>query len=90
MYTGSQTSVGQGMLLLLSYSMGLAVPFLLAALAVEKFIDWFKSYQRFMPLTTKIAGGVMVGVGLLLISGYFAILASWLQGLTPEFLRSKL
>lgn len=90
LYTGSQTSVGQGMLLLLSYSMGLAVPFLLAALAVEKFIDWFKSYQRFMPLTTKIAGGVMVGVGLLLISGYFAILASWLQGLTPEFLRSKL
>ncbi len=90
LYTGSQTSVGQGLLLLLSYSMGLAVPFLLAALAVEKFIGWFKSYQRFMPLTTKIAGGVMVGVGLLLISGYFAILASWLQGLTPEFLRSRL
>ena len=90
LYTGSQTSVGQGMLLLLAYSMGLAVPFLVAALAVEKFIDWFKSYQRFMPLTTKIAGGVMVGVGLLLVSGYFAILANWLQGLTPEFLRSKL
>ncbi|MFQ5704105.1 MAG: cytochrome c biogenesis CcdA family protein [Gemmatimonadales bacterium] len=90
LYTGTQASLGSGLVLLLSYSMGLAIPFLVAALAVEKFIDWFKRYRRFIPLTTKIAGGMLVGVGLLLVTGYFAILASWLQGLTPEFLRSKL
>jgi cytochrome c-type biogenesis protein len=90
-YTSVQTTnFAQGMLLLLSYSLGLAIPFLVAALAVEKFIEWFKRYRRFMPLITRIAGTIMVAVGLLLVTGYFTILANWLQGLTPEFLRSRL
>jgi len=90
-YTSAQTTnLTQGMLLLLAYSLGLAIPFLLAALAVEKFIDWFKEYRRFIPLTTRIAGGIMLAVGLLLVTGYFTIMANWLQGLTPEFLRSRL
>jgi cytochrome c-type biogenesis protein len=90
-YTSSQTTdLTQGMLLLFAYSLGLAIPFLVAALAVAKFIDWFKKYRRFMPFVTKLAGGILVGVGLLLVTGYFSILANWLQGLTPEFLRSKI
>jgi cytochrome c-type biogenesis protein len=90
-YTSSQTTdLTQGMFLLFAYSLGLAIPFLVAALAVAKFIDWFKKYRRFMPFVTKLAGGVLVGVGLLLITGYFSILANWLQGLTPEFLRSRI
>ena len=90
-YTSAQTTdLTQGLELLLAYSLGLAIPFLLAALAVEKFIDWFKKYRRFIPFTTKIAGGIMVAVGLLLLTGYFTIMATWLQGLTPEFLRSRL
>lgn len=90
LFTSSQADVALGVFLLLAYSLGLAVPFLLAALAVERFIDWFKRYRRFMPLATRLAGGMLVAVGLLLASGYFSLLASWLQGLTPEFLRSRL
>ena len=90
-YTSVQTTnLTQGMLLLLTYSLGLALPFLMAALAVERFIGWFKRYRRFMPLTTRIAGGIMVAVGVLLVTGCFTIMANWLQQLTPEFLRSRL
>jgi len=90
-YTGTQTTnLAQGMLLLLTYSLGLAIPFVIAALAVEKFIDWFKKFRRFIPLTTRLAGGVLLTVGLLLVTGYFTILANWLQGLTPDFLRSRI
>jgi cytochrome c-type biogenesis protein len=90
-YTGAQTTnLAQGLLLLLAYSLGLAIPFLVAALAVERFIGWFKKFRRFIPLTTKIAGGILITVGLLLAIGYFTLLANWLQGLTPEFLRSRL
>jgi len=90
-YTSAQTTdLTQGMFLLFTYSLGLAIPFLIAALAVEKFIGWFKKYRRFMPLTTKLAGGILVGVGLLLATGYFSIMANWLQHLTPEFLRSMI
>ncbi len=89
-YTGLRSSLGEGIVLLLFYSLGLAVPFLLAAVAVEKFIDWFKSFRKYIALTTKIAGGILVVVGLMLATGYFSLLAAWLQGLTPEFLRSRL
>ena len=85
-----EASLLRGTLLLFVYSMGLAVPFLLAAVAVERFIGWFKKFRAYIPLTTKVAGGILIFVGLLLVSGYFSVLAGWLQGLTPEFLRSRL
>lgn len=89
-YSSSQASVTQGIVLLLVYSLGLAVPFLLAAYAVERFIEWFKRFRRYMLLTQRLAGGVMVLVGLLLATGYFSLLSGWLQGLTPDFLKSLL
>lgn len=82
--------LGRGLGLLFAYSMGLAVPFIVAAIGVDRFSSWFQKYRRYMPLVTKISGGVLVAVGALLVSGYFSILAAWLQGLTPEFLKEKL
>lgn len=85
-----EASLLKGTLLLFVYSMGLAVPFVIAAVAVERFIGWFRRFRQYIPLTTKIAGAILIGVGLLLASGYFSILAGWLQGMTPEFLRSRI
>ncbi len=90
MYTGARSSLDEGLLLLLAYSLGLAVPFLVAAVAVEKFIEWFKKFRQYIPLVTKLSGAVLVFVGVLLMSGYFSLLAAWLQGLTPDFLRQRL
>ncbi len=90
LYTSTQASLRQGIVLLLSYSLGLAVPFLLAAVAVERFVEWFRRYRRFIPLTTRLSGALLVAVGLLVATGYFSLLAGWLQALTPEFLRSRL
>ena len=90
MYTSVKASLGQGLLLLFAYSLGLAIPFLLAALLVERFIEWFKRFRRFIPLTTRIAGGILVVVGGLLMTGYFGVLAGWLQEFTPAFLRDRL
>jgi cytochrome c-type biogenesis protein len=90
LYTSTTADLGQGIVLLLAYSMGLAIPFLITALAVERFIHWFSKYRRLVPLAEKLAGAILVGVGVLLVSGYFSLLAGWLQGLTPEFLRSRL
>jgi cytochrome c-type biogenesis protein len=82
--------VRRGMLLLAFYSAGLALPFLLAALAVESFLHWFQRFRPLLPWVMRISGGMLVLVGLLLISGEFTRLAGWLQGLTPEFLRERL
>jgi cytochrome c-type biogenesis protein len=78
------------MLLLGVYSAGLAVPFLIAAVAVESFLDWFQRFRRFLPWVMRVSGVLLIGVGLLMVTGQFTRLAGWLQGLTPEFIRSQI
>ena len=86
----SSSEVTRGMLLLAVYSAGLALPFLLAAVAVESFLDWFQRFRPFLPWVMRLSGIMLVVVGLLLVTGEFTRLAGWLQGLTPEFLRQQL
>jgi len=86
----TSVDVERGMLLLAVYSAGLAVPFLLAAVAVEWFLRWFQRFRPLLPWVMRISGGLLVLVGVLLMSGEFTRLAGWLQGLTPDFLREQL
>jgi cytochrome c-type biogenesis protein len=86
----SEDSLGRGMLLLGTYSAGLAVPFLVAAWAVEWFLDFFQRFRRYLPWVQRISGIILIVVGLLMATGQFTRMAGWLQGLTPEFLRQWL
>jgi cytochrome c-type biogenesis protein len=86
----TSNDVLRGILLLTVYSAGLAIPFLIAAVAVDSFLDWFQRIRRIIPWVMRISGIMLVLVGVLLVSGEFTRLAGWLQGLTPEFLREQL
>jgi cytochrome c-type biogenesis protein len=86
----TSVDVQRGMLLLAVYSAGLGLPFLLAALAIESFLGWFQRFRPLLPWVMRISGGLLVLVGLLLVTGEFTRLAGWLQGLTPDFLREQL
>jgi cytochrome c-type biogenesis protein len=86
----SQDDLQRGMVLLAWYSAGLAVPFLVTAYAVETFLDLFQRFRKHMVWVQRISGGLLLLVGVLLVSGQFTRLATWLQGLTPEFLRNWL
>ncbi len=83
-------SVTRGMLLLGVYSAGLAVPFLVAAVAVESFLDWFQQFRRFLPWVMRVSGVLLIVVGVLMATGQFTRLAGWLQGLTPAFIRNQI
>ncbi len=83
-------SVSRGMLLLGTYSAGLAVPFLVAAVAVESFLAWFQRFRWFLPWVMRASGALLVFVGVLLVTGEFTRLAGWLQALTPEVIRSRI
>ena len=87
---GTSGDVGRGVGLLAAYSAGLAVPFLIAAVALDAFREWFLRFRRWMPWVQRISGVVLIAVGLLLVTGEFTRLAAWLQGMTPEFLRKLL
>jgi cytochrome c-type biogenesis protein len=87
---GSSGQVSHGMLLLAAYSAGLAVPFLVAAAALDTFRNWFERFRGWMPWVQRASGVLLVAVGVLLLTGEFTRLAGWLQGMTPAFLRDRL
>ena len=82
----TEADLSRGMTLLVAYSAGLAVPFLVAAYAVESFLDWFQRFRRHLGLVQKVSGVLLVVVGLLIATGQFTRLAGYLQKLTPDFL----
>ena len=89
-YAASSADMGRGLWLLLAYSLGLAVPFLFAAVAVERFLDFFGRIKRHMNWITRTSGVLMIAVGILMITNYFTVLAAFLEPYTPEALRSRL
>jgi cytochrome c-type biogenesis protein len=82
--------LSRGLLLLGMYSAGLAVPFLLAAAALDAFLDWFQRFRRYLPWVMRLSGALLVLVGLLMVTGEFTRLAGWLQRFTPEVLREQI
>jgi cytochrome c-type biogenesis protein len=90
LYTSTRADLAQGLALLGAYSLGLAVPFLAAAWALEAFLRWFQRFRRHIGWVEKAAGALLVAMGLLLLTGSFTLVSGWLQHLTPEFLRSRL
>jgi cytochrome c-type biogenesis protein len=77
-------SANQGILLLSAYSMGLAIPFLLTALAINQLFAASKIRRHHH--TIEIASGVlMIVVGVLLFTNRFTIIAQWLTPYLPTF-----
>ncbi|HEX7238972.1 MAG TPA: cytochrome c biogenesis protein CcdA [Longimicrobiaceae bacterium] len=83
-------SVAEGMGLLAVYSAGLAVPFLLSTLLIERFLVGFRRMRRFLPWVSRASGVLLVGMGLLLLTGSFTSLAAFLARWTPDALQARL
>jgi cytochrome c-type biogenesis protein len=83
-------SLGSGMGLLLVYSLGLAIPFLAAALLLDRFLGGMKHFRRWLPWVSRVSGVLLLVLGVLLLTGSFTTLSGILQRWTPEFLVNKL
>jgi cytochrome c-type biogenesis protein len=83
-------SVGQGTALLGVYALGLAVPFVLTAVALDRFLVWFQHFRPYLVWVERVSGALLLVLGVLLVTDRFSLLAGYLQGLTPEFLKSRL
>lgn len=86
----TEADLSKGVLLLTMYSAGLALPFILAALALDRFFNWFQRFRRYLPWVLRVSGILLILVGLLMVTGSFTRLAGWLQQLTPAFLKEQL
>ena len=89
-YTASSADFNRGLALLFAYSLGLAVPFLLAAMMIDRFMELFQRYRGALIWMSRISGALLVAVGLLMLTGSMTVLSAWLQRFTPEALQSRL
>jgi cytochrome c-type biogenesis protein len=73
----AQNSVAKGILLLTIYSLGLAVPFLLTAFGIERFMKFYTGFRRYMHAVEVASGGLLIALGLLLVFGRFTLLSQY-------------
>jgi cytochrome c-type biogenesis protein len=76
----SSTSVFTGVNLLAVYSAGLAIPFILSTIAVEKFILAFKRFRKWLPWVNRTSAALLIAVGIILMTGMLTLLTGSLTG----------
>ena len=79
--------MGQGVLLLAAYSAGLGIPFIASGLAINGFFAAFGRLRRHMRAVEFVAGALLVGVGVLLVTDRLTLLASYFSRLFPSLTR---
>jgi cytochrome c-type biogenesis protein len=75
---GSTESVGRGMALLALYSLGLGIPFMIAAFSVDSFLGFSRKFRRHMLLLEKIMGALLVLTGVMFLTGWMQNVSYWL------------
>jgi cytochrome c-type biogenesis protein len=77
------TSLYDGILLLVVYSCGLAIPFIISALAIDKYLLTYKKLNKYMPWIHRISVALLMVMGVLLLTGYLGIITTSLTGTFP-------
>jgi cytochrome c-type biogenesis protein len=77
MVAAAEDTVFKGIMLLLTYSMGLAIPFFLSSLAMHQFLVIFNRFKKYIRMFEIVTGLFLVLVGVLIFTNYLNILAGY-------------
>ena len=75
-YAATMDTVGKGVMLLIVYSAGLGIPFLLTTVAMKVFFKFFSKIKQYMNLIQKISGAILVLLGILMITGNLTLITA--------------
>ena len=81
----TSTGAARGAVLSFAYSLGLGIPFLLAAMGVSRAFHVFGWARRHAPVIMRVGGGMLIAVGVLEVTGVWALLVAQLQGLVANW-----
>jgi cytochrome c-type biogenesis protein len=84
---GSQATVARGAGLLLLYSAGLGIPFVVAAFAVGSFVRFLKRFRTHFRTVERVAGVLLVITGIAFLTGSMQTLSFWLIETFPDLAR---
>lgn len=80
---GAEQTAARGALLLFAYSLGIGLPFLLAAVFAGPFMGFMRRFRSRMGAVEKAMGGALVVTGVLFITGQMSAMAYWLLEAFP-------
>ena len=82
---GAKDTALNGAFLLAAYSVGIGIPFVLAAAFASRFIGWAARFRKYMRQVEMAMGGILVLTGILFMTGQMSEIANWLLETFPAF-----
>ena len=79
----TEESINKGILLLISYSLGLALPFILSGYLIQKFLIFSKNFKKNINKVSKIGGIVLLITGILILTNQLQALGYYLLNIFP-------
>ena len=80
-----EESFGKSALLLLFYSLGLAIPFIISGILIEKFFLFSKSFKKYISTITKIGGVILLLTGIAILTDQLQFLSFFILEYFPSF-----
>ena len=79
----TEESLNKGILLLFSYSLGLAIPFILSGYLIQRFLIFSKNFKKNISLVSKIGGIILLITGVLILTNQLQALGYYLLKVFP-------
>lgn len=75
----SSSSIMTGVNLLAVYSAGLAIPFIISTIALERFLLAFKRFRKWLPWVNRASAAMLIIIGIILITGFLTLITGTLS-----------
>ena len=79
----TEESINKGILLLLFYSLGLALPFILSGYLIQRFLIFSKNFKKNINLVSKIGGLILLVTGILILTNQLQALGYYILNIFP-------
>ena len=79
-----EENIGRSTLLLLSYSLGLAIPFIISGILIDKFLLFSKNFKKYMSVITKVSGGILLLTGIAILTNQLQVLGFFILEYFPS------
>jgi len=78
-FAAGEDTVLKGTLLLAVYSAGLAVPFLLTSLGIDRFLIFYGRFRKHLHTVEVVSGVLLIAIGALVLTRHFTVLSGYLS-----------
>ena len=79
-----EENISKSMLLLSFYSLGLAIPFIISGVLIDKFLFFSKSFKKYISTVTKVGGTILLLTGIAILTGQLQLLGFFILEYFPS------